>query len=313
LKVYDCFTFFNELDILEIRLNELDPVVDYFVLVEATKTFSGQPKKLIFHENNARYSAFLDKIIHVVVDDMPPVLTNDRWKLEIYQRRSISRALTKCENDDIILISDVDEIPDVRILESIIERVHKESLYNDFKELLYYANYLLSEKVAILYVGKLIHNVLKKLNSFIMPCARIYRFHHRHHEYYLNGYVNDDIPGMAVIRFSSFRRVFNMDAHAPRKIWHNSDYQIVRGGWHFSYLGGPENIKQKIHSFAHSEFDTEMFTNTNRIETLIEKGENLFGKVGERHNIKYIPITQTTHPKYVVENRQRLSKYIKEI
>jgi len=67
--IYDCFTFFNELDLLEIRLNVLKDVVDRFVLVEATQTFTGRPKPLYYKENAARFAAFADRIIHVVVDD----------------------------------------------------------------------------------------------------------------------------------------------------------------------------------------------------------------------------------------------------
>ena len=67
--VYDCFSFFNELDLLEIRLNVLKDVVDKFVLVEATRTHTGAEKSLYFKENEARFSAFRDRIVHIVVDD----------------------------------------------------------------------------------------------------------------------------------------------------------------------------------------------------------------------------------------------------
>lgn len=109
-KIYDCFTFFNELDLLEIRLNTLKDVVDYFVLVESTKTFSGKDKELYFLKNKKRFAAFMDRIIHVVVDDMPQ--DANRWGREFYQRNAIMRGLTNCNPDDIIIISDVDEIPD---------------------------------------------------------------------------------------------------------------------------------------------------------------------------------------------------------
>ena len=66
--IFDCFTFFNELDILEIRLNEMAPMVDRFVLVEARKTFQGADKPLYFDQNKARFTPFLDKIEHVIVD-----------------------------------------------------------------------------------------------------------------------------------------------------------------------------------------------------------------------------------------------------
>ncbi len=108
-KIYDCFIFSNELDLLEIRLNTLKDVVDYFVIVESTETFSGKDKELYFLNNKERFTAFMDRIIHVVVDDMPK--DAHRWERELYQRNAIMRGLTNCSPDDIIIISDVDEIP----------------------------------------------------------------------------------------------------------------------------------------------------------------------------------------------------------
>lgn len=287
--------------------------MDYFVLVEATTTHSGQPKELVFRENRARYDAFLHKIIHIVIEDMPPILRNDRWQLENYQRRCISRALTNCERDDIILISDVDEIPDCKLLQSFVGLVSKESLYNDFRESVYHAIYCSSKELGIQAIGKLPIAILTRLMKLFTPWARIYSFRHRHYEYYLNGYVNNDWPGMVVARLSTVRRVFDMDTQAIRDIRCNSSIKSVQGGWHFTYLGGPERIAQKIHAFAHAEFDAAMFTDPNRIQRCIEKGENLFGKEGGQHRIEYIPIVEATHPKYVVENWERLSQYIKEV
>jgi beta-1,4-mannosyl-glycoprotein beta-1,4-N-acetylglucosaminyltransferase len=107
--LYDCFTFLNELDLLEIRLNILNEVVDKFVIVEATRTFSNQLKPLFFADNKERFRRFSDKIIHVVVDTYPPI--ESAWTIEQYQRNCIANALTACHDDDVILISDLDEIP----------------------------------------------------------------------------------------------------------------------------------------------------------------------------------------------------------
>ena len=69
--IYDCFMFFNELDVLEIRLNELYHAVDKFILVEATKTHAGKDKTLFFNENKQKFSKFLDKIQHIIIDEYP--------------------------------------------------------------------------------------------------------------------------------------------------------------------------------------------------------------------------------------------------
>lgn len=115
--IYDCFTFFNELDLLEIRLNILNDFVDKFVLVEGNKTHTGNKKRFVFEENKQRFESFLDKIIYIKVDDFPQLDISakdefgNRWILENFQRDAIIRGLTNCKPNDIILISDVDEIP----------------------------------------------------------------------------------------------------------------------------------------------------------------------------------------------------------
>jgi len=131
--VIDIFPFFNELDLLEIRLNILNDYVDKFVICEATETFSGKPKPLYFKENEERFAKWKDKIVHYVVDDFPndkeiydkaiksPNTGNKEhwWVREFYQKESAIKALSFCKEDDIIMVSDVDEIPNPNILKEI--------------------------------------------------------------------------------------------------------------------------------------------------------------------------------------------------
>jgi beta-1,4-mannosyl-glycoprotein beta-1,4-N-acetylglucosaminyltransferase len=118
--VIDCFTFFNELELLEIRLEELNNSVDYFVLVEANKTQSLNSKAYYFEDNKEKYTKFLHKIIHVKVDDCPDNHKN-LWAMENFQRNCILRGLKNLNlnNSDIILISDLDEIPSSDIINKI--------------------------------------------------------------------------------------------------------------------------------------------------------------------------------------------------
>lgn len=109
MKIYDCFTFYNELDLLEIRLDLLYNTVDHFVIVESNQTFTNRAKPFLFEENKQRYSKYMDKIIHVKVTDMPGDL--DPWVNEIHQRNAIVRGVVEAEHQDIIIISDCDEIP----------------------------------------------------------------------------------------------------------------------------------------------------------------------------------------------------------
>jgi beta-1,4-mannosyl-glycoprotein beta-1,4-N-acetylglucosaminyltransferase len=120
MKIIDCFPFFNELDILEIRLNELYDSVDYFVLVEASKTQSLIDKPFYFEQNKERYSKFLHKIIHVKIEDCPK--NSHTWEMENFQRNCILFGLEKIKDlndEDIIIISDLDEVVSSNSIASI--------------------------------------------------------------------------------------------------------------------------------------------------------------------------------------------------
>lgn len=108
MTVYDCFTFFNELDLLEIRLEEMDRAVDVFVIAEAPVTFQGHPKPLHFAANRDRFRRFLPRIRHLVVEDMPS--GGSPWDREHHQRNALRRGLGDAAPGDTVLISDVDEI-----------------------------------------------------------------------------------------------------------------------------------------------------------------------------------------------------------
>lgn len=119
MKVYDCFTFFNELDLLEIRLHELYDAVDYFVIAEANMSHSGNPKEYVLQANWERFAAFHDKIRYLQIDDFP--VTDNSWVREKFQRDALRRGLHDVSPEDLIIISDLDEIPRGEIVEMIKE------------------------------------------------------------------------------------------------------------------------------------------------------------------------------------------------
>jgi hypothetical protein len=127
MKVYDVFPFFNELDILELRLAELYDSVDCFVLVESSVTFTGKPKEYIFEKNKDRFAPWMDKIRHVKVDDTPE--TDDPWVREKFQRSAGSRGLSDAEPEDIIIVSDCDEIPRPELIDLIKEDANNYDRY----------------------------------------------------------------------------------------------------------------------------------------------------------------------------------------
>jgi beta-1,4-mannosyl-glycoprotein beta-1,4-N-acetylglucosaminyltransferase len=116
MALYDGFMFFNELDLLEIRLHELAEVVDRFIVVEGTETFSGAAKPLYFADNQSRFKPFLKKITHIVVNDMPS--GGDPWPREIHSRNAIVRGLYDASPTDLVMVSDVDEIPSAQAIRS---------------------------------------------------------------------------------------------------------------------------------------------------------------------------------------------------
>lgn len=127
-KLIDCFTFYNELDMLELRLTELYDVVDKFILVEADRTQNGALKRYFFEDNKWRYKKWIDKIIHVKVV-FPEHL--DTWGREKYQRNSFTPSLYSIglSPDDVIVISDLDEIPDFNTLSYIKNSYHMKGLF----------------------------------------------------------------------------------------------------------------------------------------------------------------------------------------
>lgn len=113
--LWDCFTFCNEFDVLEIRLHELEDVVDRFVLVQAPWTFQGTPKKCGFEPRQHRWAPWRDRIVVTYLNSAPPA---DPWEAEKLSRNAVMLGLVDAAPDDYVLISDVDEIPRARTLMS---------------------------------------------------------------------------------------------------------------------------------------------------------------------------------------------------
>ena len=252
--VYDCFLFFNEFDLLEVRLNVLSELVDKFVLVEADRTFSNKEKPFYFDEKKEKYKEFLGKIIHIKVCTYTAE-TKNAWDMEYYQRNQIVQGITQCSDKDIILISDLDEIPNPEIIKDY----------------------------------KLSGNGLCKLRQL-------------HFDYYLNFQrigANKYWYPAKIARYKDIVR----NNYTPQQIRTIKDIKIIKnGGWHFSFLGGIENIKYKIQSFSHQEWNNEKYLN-DEIEKKIHKGIDLFDRKDRR--LVPVRITEKRHPLYIVKNREK--------
>lgn len=137
--VIDAFTFFNELDMLDVRLHEHDSFVDKFIIVEALETFSGKPKQAVLRDNWSLIKPFEDKINYVVLDRLePPFVPETIWKREYYQRDYLMRlVLEVARENDIAMISDCDEIVRASIFRERLEDFNQD-LHTIEHDLFYY-------------------------------------------------------------------------------------------------------------------------------------------------------------------------------
>lgn len=138
-RVFDACLYNGEADVLAARLHELADVVDVFVVVEATRTFSGLPKTTRFDPSEPRIAAFLPRIRHVVVEDMP--VDGDAWGRERFQRNAVLRGLRDMAQDDLVLLSDVDEIPRAAVVRDIAVDQHHDAWGFGLAMYYFYANY----------------------------------------------------------------------------------------------------------------------------------------------------------------------------
>jgi beta-1,4-mannosyl-glycoprotein beta-1,4-N-acetylglucosaminyltransferase len=106
-KIYDCFSYWDEDLLLNLRFNLLNKIVDYYVVVESTKTWQNNKKELKF--DIEKFHKFKDKIIYVPIKDMPD--GDNPYIRENFQRNCILRGLVNTKDEDYIIISDADEIP----------------------------------------------------------------------------------------------------------------------------------------------------------------------------------------------------------
>lgn len=249
--IYDCFSFFNELDLLEIRLATLDRVVDRFVISESNFTHRGIPKPLYYKDNESRFAKFRSKIIHVVSPDPedPERAKSDveyGWICENRQRNATIRAIEKeLRDDDILIVSDLDEIPNPAAVLKAIKRGRPVRLQQ--KLYCYYLNYR-CYTTPFWNVG----SVVLSHKDFCHPLT--YR----------------DLCGGPAFNSSENDAPTATKVRALRGIplMHN-------GGWHFSYVGGLEKVLTKIKSIVDGR--GARFTDEAGIRERIETGNDIYG------------------------------------
>jgi beta-1,4-mannosyl-glycoprotein beta-1,4-N-acetylglucosaminyltransferase len=246
MRIFDCFLFFNELDLLEIRLNLLYPHVDYFVIVESEITFQGNLKDFVFEKNQERFEKYKDKIYYYKIykytldftklpyfespttDD--EIVLNKIYKLveeandfdkkefwwgnDNFQRESIWRALSqiKPSNTDLILLSDADEIISIPALMTI----------------------------------------KREIKSSLLYCCKQHEFY-----YFLNYYHHSNWLGQTCFLYGSykFQSLNRLRAYRTGMKEGYNFVMLENAGWHFTNLGNIKSIENKINSWGHKEFN----------------------------------------------------------
>ena len=272
--VYDCFQFFNELDILKIRLNVLSPVVDKFVISEATETFSGLPKPLYYEENKELFAEFQDKIIHVVVEDTPKGDTHYR---DTFQKNAVTRGLKGCTDEDIIIFSDLDEIPNPDKIREILQNFQKDKIYH-FAQRLFYC-YLNMEEVSgslLSYAGEFEGVAHKKWIGTKLLSYQLLR---------------EQNLLLGELRFPERKQI---------------GIRVEDGGWHFGYMGGHgqkdirKRVQEKVISAAHQEYNSKHVLSN--VTDQIKDGKDIFGREAQFVRCEI----DETYPEYIRTHQKEL-------
>ena len=295
MKIFDCFMYFDEDQVLELRLNILNDYIDFFVIVESTYNHKGEKRKLLFDE--VKFKKFKDKIIYIVYDQIPdrvetinpedPKKTKDYKYImnaiyrENSQRNFIIKGLKNAMDNDLILISDVDEIPKLDELKP--SEIRNEILI--FKQDMFYYKFNLN-------IPNFKWSGTKgvKMKKLLSP-------------QWLRNVKDRKYPFYRIDTFFSEKKYTNI------KI-------ISDGGWHFSNLKSPEMIEHKLRSYLHhKEFDEASLT-IEQIDELIKKKRAIYdlrvdkrvNKVGNGVMLNNFEIERL--PSYLQKNIEKYKNWI---
>ncbi len=295
MKIFDCFMYFDEEVVLDLRLNFLDQYVDYFVIVESIYTHKGEKRKLKFNPN--KFEKFKSKIIYKVYDenneDIEKILDQDSEKIKSYkyimnalrrengQRNHILAGLDNAGVDDIILISDVDEIPN---LNSIDFTKIREKIFMFRQDMFYYKFNL-------------------KLPNMVWTGTK--------------GCRKKNLLSPQWLRNVKDRKysIFRFDILFSDKKY-NSIKFIDKGGWHFTNLKTAKEIEHKLKSYLHHwEFDENPLS-TDQIENIIKKKQAIYdltldkrlNKIGSGN--KLIKYEFEKLPEYLKKNKNKYQHWL---
>ncbi len=270
MKIIDCFSYFDEDLILEIRLNTLYEYVDKFVICEATLDHAGNKKKLNFKNEN--FKKYKDKIEYIVIDDLPEIVKKFKknWHpahaRDQFQRNSLIRGIKNCSPNDLIMISDLDEIPNPLK----ISEFKKEDKYACFVQ----------------------NNFLLKFNLLNISEPNWYG---------TRMCRKKDLKSPQWLREIKTRKLPFYKFYKPK-----FDKFIYDGGWHFSSVKSPEGIFKKLNSYSEQQWNNDKFKNMDIIKDKIKYKKDLFDR---GYDFKVIDINEN-FPEYLNKNKDKLEQFI---
>ena len=295
MKIYDCFMFFDEEMLLDLRLNIMNKHVDKFIITEASYTHSGKPKKLVFNINN--FSKFKDKIVYYVVEKQPNnielinkgddsdtkgnKLINNSIKRENYQREMASECLRDANEEDIIIINDIDEIPN---LNEIDFRLINSKLII-FKQKTFYYKFNLLYKNLIWHGSKACKKKFFKTPQWLRNI--------KHQKYPL----------------------WRFDTFFSKKKYSDIHY-VEKGGWHFTNIKTPEDLEKKFMNFLHHQDFEASGLKLENIKEMIKNKKILYDLGIDRRNYKWsgtknldrAPLEEM--PDYISNNLEKYSNWL---
>ena len=297
MKIFDCFMYFDEETVLELRLNILDKYVDYFVIVESSFTHKGDKRDLKF--NHQKFKKFKDKLIYITYDEEPPEIRknlinekdNEAIKSFKYienailrengQRNEVLKGLGSAKDDDIILISDVDEIPNLERLD--LSKIHEKIFL--FKQDMFYYKFNL------------------KLPNLDWTGTKGCRKKFLKSPQWLRNIKDRKYPFYRLDTFFSDTKYIDI------KI-------ISNGGWHFSNLKTASEIEFKLKSYLHHrEFDENPLS-VKEIDNLIINKQAIYdlkvdkriNKIGDGSKLEKYPFNKL--PKFLQDNLNNYKEWI---
>lgn len=265
-KIYDCITFFNENFITNVRFEILNSVVDFFIICESIYDHKGKKKKINFKLKNTK---FKNKIIHIIVKDKFLKPTNS-WRNQALQREKIFEGLENCKEDDYIMFSDPDEIPNP----SLLKNFSLKKKYGIFLQKHYVYKINLQNQYEDPWEGT---RITKKKNLFSIDFLR-----------------------QKILRKNLKYPFWRIDKEKNIEIFND-------GGWHFNNLMTPEDIALKIKTFAHSEYNKKFFFDIDIIKKKILEKKDLYNQNRIFNEVKII---KKNHPNYILSNLNKFINFI---